>query len=48
MGTAANNRESKTLLFIDSGVENYEAIVAGVEEGVEVHVLAGDRDGINN
>jgi len=47
MTTATNNQESKTLLFIDSGVNNYEDIVAGVEEGVEVHLLAGDSDGID-
>lgn len=47
MTTTANNQESKSLLFIDSGVNNYEDIVAGVEEGVEVHVLAGDSDGID-
>ncbi|MGK7905497.1 MAG: DUF4347 domain-containing protein [Hormoscilla sp.] len=46
MSTSANNQESKTLLIIDSGVENYEELVAGAEEGVEVHVLTGDSDGI--
>ena len=46
MTTTTNNQESKTILFIDAGVENYEEIVAGVEEGVEVHVLAVDSDGI--
>ncbi|WP_017716113.1 DUF4347 domain-containing protein [Kamptonema formosum] len=40
------NPQSKTLVFIDAGVENSESLAAGVSDGAEAIILQPDRDGI--
>ncbi|MEG4093216.1 DUF4347 domain-containing protein, partial [Microcoleus sp. Pol12B4] len=43
-----NNQVSpSTIAFIDSKVENYQSLVAGVKPGTEVVVLDGNRDAID-
>ncbi|WP_413162054.1 cadherin domain-containing protein [Capilliphycus salinus ALCB114379] len=37
---------SKTLVFIDANVDDYEYLVAGVKSGIEIEILNSDRDGI--
>jgi Domain of unknown function (DUF4347) len=37
---------ARSLLFVDSGVGDYQQIVASAESGTEVHLLDGRRDAI--
>ncbi|MEB3826297.1 DUF4347 domain-containing protein, partial [Phormidium sp. CCY1219] len=40
------NNVTRSLVFIDSQLQDYETLVAGVKEDIEVAVIDGDRDGI--
>src|SRR5512136_1286427 len=40
------NPQSKTLVFIDAGVESWESLAAGVSDGSEAIILQRDQDGI--
>ncbi len=52
LAPAADNSESAAndccteIAFVDAGVENYEALIAGLPNGVEVIVLDANSDGI--
>jgi Domain of unknown function (DUF4347)/Bacterial Ig domain/Calx-beta domain len=39
-------QSATTLLFVDAGVKNYQALVAGAQPGTEVHVLNASQDAI--
>jgi Ca2+-binding RTX toxin-like protein len=38
--------QSATLVFIDTGIEDWQSLAAGVRDGVAVFVLQRDRDGV--
>src|SRR4028118_1515422 len=42
-----NQVSSSAIAFIDTQVENYQSLVAGVKPGTEVVVLDGNRDAID-
>jgi hypothetical protein len=43
-----NNQVSvRSIAFIDSQVENYQSLIAGVKPGTEVVVLDANRDAID-
>ena len=45
--TDANARRTdREVVFIDAGIENRDALIASLEDGVSVHVLDANRDGI--
>ncbi|MCO6434799.1 DUF4347 domain-containing protein, partial [Nitrosomonas nitrosa] len=36
----------KELVFIDQGVDDYPTLIAGVKEGVDIHLIGPTRDGV--
>ncbi|WP_017715812.1 DUF4347 domain-containing protein [Kamptonema formosum] len=42
----AQQSQSATLVFIDTGIEDWQSLAAGVRDGVAVFILEGDRDGV--
>ena len=36
----------KEIVFIDQGIDDYQALVNGTKPGVEIHILESAQDGV--
>jgi hypothetical protein len=46
LGVNRPNQSSRSLLFMDGGVADYQMLVAGVSSGTEVHLLDSSQDAV--
>ena len=44
---AATSNKSKTLVFIDANVDDWQYLAAGLDDSVELYVIDSDRDGMD-
>ena len=45
LDTSLNNGR-KEVVFIDSNIENYQTLIEGIDEGIEVQLIDGNQDGL--
>ncbi|MBD2036350.1 DUF4347 domain-containing protein [Leptolyngbya sp. FACHB-321] len=46
LGVNRPNQSSRSLLFVDGGVADYQTLVAGASSGTEVHILDSSQDAV--